>query len=168
MLKRILPLFAFVLLFSCTSNQELEENGVNSSEENEQVETPTTQTSKTFSASEDLLVRHWIFKDRVSADGKKSIKYGDESSQRLIHFEVDGFFKIYDSITDQRILDKGVSRIEQLSSGNWELKNEGKTLRLNYRKNEKIESEEYEVKTLSSTELITFSESKGTNTYIAK
>lgn len=168
MLKRILPLFAFVLLFSCTANQESEENGVSSSEGNEQEETATTQTSKTFSASEDLLVRHWIFKDRVSADGKKSIEYGDESSQRLIHFEVDGFFKVYDSITDQRILDKGVSRIEQLSSGNWELKNAGKILRLNYRNNDAIETEEFEVKTLSSTELITFSESKGTNSYTAK
>ncbi len=164
MLKRLAPLFLLFVLFSCSSDVDSE----NIQDAIEQEANTGNTKDKSFSSSEDLLVRHWLFINRVSNDGKKSIEYGDESSQRLIHFEVDGFFKVYDSITDQRILDKGVSRIEQLSSGNWELKNEGKLLRLNYRNNDNVDVEEYEVKTLTSSELVTYSDSKGTNTYLAK
>lgn len=159
MLKQTLSiLLVAFLIFACESEQ-----GVESS-----TDTSVKDEGVKSSASEDLIVRHWVFKERVSKDGQKRIEYGDESSQRLIHFEIDGFFKIYDSITDQRILDKGVSRIEQLASGNWELKDGGKQLKLNYRNNDKVDVEIYTVSSLTNTELVTVSETKGTTSYIAK
>lgn len=158
MLRLILSILLFASFFSCTS--EAESNLSN--------DTSSDTESKSNVGSEDLLAKHWVFKDRVSPDGEKRIEYGDESSQRIIHFEEGGFFKIYDSITDQRILDKGVSRIEQLASGNWDLKKGGKQLRLNYRNNDNVDVEEYNISTLTNTELITESPTKGTNTYVSK
>ena len=158
MLKLILPILILASFFSCTSEAE-----PNSSDDSD-----TAKETRSNVGTEDLLAKHWVFKQRVSPDGEKRIEYGDESSQRIIHFEVGGFFKIYDSITDQRILDKGVSRIEQLASGNWELKKGGEQLRLNYRNNDNVDVEEYNISTLTNTELITVSPTKGTNTYVSK
>lgn len=70
---------------------------------------------------EEALSKRWMYKERISTDGEKKFKYGDESSDVILRLDNNGYFIIYDSITDPRLIEKGVRKIEQRSSGQWEM-----------------------------------------------
>lgn len=70
---------------------------------------------------EEALSKRWMYKERVSTDGTKKFTYGNESSDVVLRLDNNGYFIIYDSITDPNLIEKGVRKIEQRSSGQWEL-----------------------------------------------
>lgn len=70
---------------------------------------------------EEALSKRWMYKEHVSTDGTKKFTYGNESSDVVLRLDNNGYFIIYDSITDPNLIEKGVRKIEQRSSGQWEL-----------------------------------------------
>lgn len=106
-----------LLLAACQAEADKDESqsGVN------EVNTGVEDASQLEKTREALLVRRWRFNERRSADGQSTVKYGDQSSDVVMRLERNGFYMVYDSITDQRIVDKGVRTLEQRHSGQWNL-----------------------------------------------
>lgn len=102
-----------LLLISCEDNNS------------ENTETPIKKKAENNGANEstmeEAVSKRWMYKERVSTDGEKKFSYGDESSDVILRLDNNGYFIIYDSITDPRLIEKGVRKIEQRSSGQWEL-----------------------------------------------
>lgn len=120
---RLVALFFLVGIigFSCENDEKA--SGDSSSEGNTEssVEEKVKSKSDIDEDIETLLVRRWKFNERTSASDEESMKFGDESSDVILRLEPNGFFMIYDSITNERIIEKGLKRIEQRSSGQWDL-----------------------------------------------
>jgi hypothetical protein len=115
---------------------------------------------------EALLVRRWRFNERKSADGKSSMKYGDQSSDVVMRLEENGFYIVYDSITDQRIIDKGVRTLEQRHSGQWNLIDEN-TLVLQRIASDTILFDTLMIDKLDDNELVTTTKNKNRITYFS-
>lgn len=113
---------------------------------------------------ESLLVRRWKFNERKSQDGESSIKYGDQSSDVVMRLEANGFYMVYDSITDKRILDKGVRTLEQRHSGQWNLLDEN-TLVLQRIGSDTILYDTLNIDKLDDNELVTTTRNKNKITY---
>jgi hypothetical protein len=149
-------LFAYLivglLLFQSCASEE-------TTSENVQIENDNTPSI------DDLLTNRWVYKERVNDEGTKRIEFGDESSQRIIRFEPNGHFMIYDSITNERIIEKGVPRIAKKSAGQWETR--GMTLILSHIENDTIRIEELTIERLESGELVTATANRGRVTYFA-
>jgi hypothetical protein len=115
---------------------------------------------------ETLLVRRWRFNERKSADGETTVKYGDQSSDVVMRLERNGFYMVYDSITDQRIIDKGVRTLEQRHSGQWNLIDEN-TLVLQRIGSDTIIFDTLLIDLLDDNELVTTTKNKNKITYFS-
>ena len=114
-MRNIITFFSvLVLLYSC-SESESESTPVNQQEDVSQ-ESVSKEVTK-----HDLIARRWRYNERTISESEEVMKFGDESSDVILRLEPNGFFMIYDSITNQDIIDKGIKRIEQRSSGQWDL-----------------------------------------------
>lgn len=120
---KLVALFFLVafILFSCKNDQKESNDSTKSSSGEVSVEDKIKSNSDIDEDIQSMLVRRWKFNERTSPDDKESMKFGDESSDVVLRLEPNGFFMIYDSITDERIIEKGLKRIEQRSSGQWDL-----------------------------------------------
>lgn len=145
-------LIALFILQGCSNEESTAENQV-------EVENDITPSI------EDILTNRWVYKERVNAEGTKRLEFGDESSQRIIRFEANGHFMIYDSITNERIVEKGVPRIAKKSAGQWETK--GMTLILSHIEDDTIRVEELVIEKLENGQLVTATSNRGRVTYYA-
>lgn len=109
----ILSLLLGLFLLSCEDGNKTDTNSPVKDENEEQVTKEVTM--------EEALAKRWMYKERVSTDGEKKFLYGDESSDVILRLDGNGYFIIYDSITDPNLIEKGVRKIEQRSSGQWDL-----------------------------------------------
>lgn len=110
-----LILIGLSLLFvSCgeNNNEEVEKKSAKNEVENQEPKESSIMSS---------LSKRWIHKKYISTDGKKEFSFGDGSSDVVLRLDNNGYFTIYDSITDTELIEKGVRKIEQRSSGQWEL-----------------------------------------------
>lgn len=69
-----------------------------------------------------------------------------------IEFEANGYFVFFDKITDQKMIDSGVSEIQERYKGQFTLN--GKNLKMNHFVNDSLITEEFEVQTLTADELV--------------
>jgi hypothetical protein len=69
-----------------------------------------------------------------------------------IEFEANGYYVFFDKITDQKMIDSGVSEIQERYKGQYSLK--GTDLKMNHFVNDSLITEEFEVQKLTSDELV--------------
>lgn len=69
-----------------------------------------------------------------------------------IEFEANGYYVFFDKITDQKMIDSGVSEIQERYKGQYSLK--GTVLKMNHFVNDSLMTEEFEVQKLTADELI--------------
>jgi hypothetical protein len=69
-----------------------------------------------------------------------------------IEFEANGYYVFFDKITDQKMIDSGVSEIQERYKGQYSLK--GTDLKMNHFVNDSLITEEFEVQKLTADELV--------------
>ena len=153
-MKNLFYLISLLFITSCGDGNE--EITTDANEKEELVE----------KTKEELLMRRWMFKEITSSDGEKSFSYDGSSSDVVLRIDKNGYFIIYDSITDLTITDKGIKRIEQRSAGQWQLIN-GDLLLLKKIFNDTIITDSLIIKELNDTKLVTASDSKKKITYFS-
>jgi hypothetical protein len=154
------------LFFACEEPKEVQDDKDDKDEkvvvdENKETVDEDKDYEKT---RESLLIRRWKFNERKSQDGKSSVTYGDQSSDVVMRLEANGFYMVYDSITDKRIIDKGVRTLEQRHSGQWNLIDEN-TLVLQRIGSDTILFDTLNIDKLDSEELVTTTRNKNKITY---
>jgi hypothetical protein len=137
-------LFSVIVLASCSSSDENSEPTVKEDKKDEQ---PKTELSN----SEKLSTR-WILVNRRTENGDKSKDYEKSPTSIVTYFEDNGYFRIYDSITEARNED-GVQKIELRNSGQWEIDQEG-SLVLRYTKPDTVVLERFAIQQLDKNTLI--------------
>lgn len=152
-------LMGLSLLFTSCEDKGHEET---SPDENKNTE---EQSAKELTM-EEALSKRWMYKERTSTDGEKKFSYGDESSDVILRLDHNGYFMIYDSITDQRIIEKGVRRIEQRSSGQWELLSED-LLVLRKISNDTVVVDSLQIESIRNDKLVTSTINKNKITYFS-
>lgn len=152
-------IFALLLTASCDNTEK------------EQVDPDKKTSEKVISNDEEQtpaekLSKRWVLVKRTSIDGEKVIEFDENNSSIITFFEDNGYFRVYDSLTDH---DKshGVKKIEQRQSGQWEITNDKLILR--YTLPDTVIIEEHIVEKLEDSELILKSTDKEQiNKYIIK
>jgi hypothetical protein len=69
-----------------------------------------------------------------------------------IEFEANGYYVFFDKITDQKMIDSGVSEIQERYKGQYSLK--GTDLKMNHFVNDSLITEQFEVQKLTADELV--------------
>lgn len=69
-----------------------------------------------------------------------------------IEFEANGYYVFFDKITDKKMIDSGVSEIQERYKGQYSLK--GTVLKMNHFVNDSLMTEEFEVQKLTTDELV--------------
>lgn len=69
-----------------------------------------------------------------------------------LEFEANGYYVFFDKITDEKMIESGVSEIQERYKGQYSLK--GKDLKMNHFVNDSLITEEFEVQKLSANELV--------------
>ena len=69
-----------------------------------------------------------------------------------LEFEANGYYVFFDKITDEKMIESGVSEIQERYKGQYSLK--GKDLKMNHFVNDSLVTEEFEVQKLSANELV--------------
>jgi hypothetical protein len=69
-----------------------------------------------------------------------------------IEFEANGYYVFFDKITDKKMIDSGVSEIQERYKGQYSLK--GTVLKMNHFVNDSLMTEEFEVQKLTADELV--------------
>lgn len=139
--------------------------------ETEKVDSEKNSSETIASNDEDLtpsekLSKRWVLVKRTTINEDKVIEFDENNSSVITFFEDNGYFRVYDSLTD---LDKshGVKKIEQRQSGQWEVLNNKLILR--YTQPDTVIVEEHEVQKLDNSELVLKSVEKNQiNKYIIK
>lgn len=144
---------------SCNNTEkektDVQDNSSDKIEANDKDLTPTEKLSK-----------RWVLVKRTSLDEEKVIEFDKENSSVITFFEDNGYFRVYDSLTDH---DKthGVKKIEQRQSGQWEFI-DGELI-LRYTRPDTVIVEKHEVQKLENSELILKSVDKDQiNKYVIK
>lgn len=114
MFRYLFLLLIVSIIFSCVSEDDAESQAEQNKEES------NLEKEKEHNL-EEILTRRWVYKEKTSEDGKEKFSYADSPSDVVLRLDENGYFMIYDSITDPKFVKKGVRRIEQRYSGQWEL-----------------------------------------------
>ena len=83
-----------------------------------------------------------------------------------IEFEANGYYVFFDKITDEKMIESGVSEIQERYKGQYSLK--GKNLKMNHFVNDSLITEEFEVQKLTADELVLKSKSSNHIEYYKK
>jgi len=133
-MKRLLSFTSFSLLLisaACTSNE------------------PKTE-EKTEKPVEVTINGEWtMYKEQKNG---KVVDSKGKPTAVSIEFEANGYFVFFDKITDQKMIDSGVSEIQERYKGQFTLN--GKNLKMNHFVNDSLITEEFEVQTLTADELV--------------
>ena len=127
----LLTLSLLVVSTSCSSNE------------------PKTE-EKTEKPVEVTINGEWtLFKEQKNG---KVVDSKGKPTAVSIEFEANGYFVFFDKITDQKMIDSGVSEIQERYKGQFTLN--GKNLKMNHFVNDSLITEEFEVQTLTADELV--------------
>ncbi|MEN9999622.1 MAG: hypothetical protein RI922_2612 [Bacteroidota bacterium] len=133
-MKRLLSFASFSLLLisaACSSNE------------------PKTE-DKIEKTTEVTINGEWtLFKEQKNG---KVVDSKGKPTAVSIEFETNGYFVFFDKITDQKMIDSGVSEIQERYKGQFTLN--GKNLQMNHFVNDSLITEEFEVQTLTANELV--------------
>lgn len=83
-----------------------------------------------------------------------------------LEFEANGYYVFFDKITDEKMIESGVSEIQERYKGQYSLK--GKDLKMNHFVNDSLITEEFEVQKLTADELVLKSKSSNHIEYYKK
>jgi hypothetical protein len=152
-------IFALLLTASCDNTEK------------EKVDSDKQSIEKVTDDKEELtpsemLSKRWVLVKRTSINEDKVIEFDENNSSIITFFEDNGYFRVYDSLTDH---DKshGVKKIEQRQSGQWEILEDKLVLR--YTHPDTVIIEEHVVEKLDDSELILKSIDKNQiNKYVIK
>tara|TARA_B100000508_G_scaffold91658_2_gene71470 strand:- start:36976 stop:37458 length:483 start_codon:yes stop_codon:yes gene_type:complete len=137
-------LLSSVILVSCDNTDKKDETTTPEDKEVQQIETELTDSEK--------LSTRWVLVNRRNESGDKSKDFEKEPTSIVTYFEDNGYFRVYDSITEARNED-GVQKIEQRNSGQWEINEDG-ILVLRFTKPDTVIVEEFEIQELDKDKLI--------------
>lgn len=136
-------LFSALVLGSCNTGEEEKTADPKDKE--------VAQQNEELTESEKLSTR-WVLVNRKNSAGDKSKDFEKEPTSIVTYFEDNGYFRVYDSITQARNED-GVQKIEQRNSGQWEFEEDGKLV-LRYTKPDTVIVERFEVQELNKNTLV--------------
>lgn len=139
-------LFALLLTASCTS---------------ESADKPAEEQSTP--AKDGILGRWKLTKEEQKTTREKGVEYSNQPTNIVLHIQKNGYFIIYDTFIDPAWKEKGLPLIQRRSKGQWAL--EGKQLSLTHLMDDSSYTEELEITSITSTELITKGKDKKANIY---
>jgi hypothetical protein len=155
--------YTFILVLFLTTSCNNTESGEVDSEK--KASEKTSRSDKDVTPSE-MLSKRWVLVKRTTINEDKVIEFNETNSSVITFFEGNGYFRVYDSLTDH---DKtqGVKKIEQRQSGQWEILDNKLILR--YTHPDTVIIEEHEIEKLEKSELVLKSVDKNQiNKYIVK
>lgn len=134
-----------------------------SSCETSEKDTSTTDNKKqqqegVISTENEKLSSRWVLVNRRNAKGDKSKDFEKIPTSIVTYFEDNGYFRVYDSITEARNED-GVQMIEQRNSGQWEIDENG-LLVLRYTEPDTVIVERFSIEELDKNKLVIKSKKK--------
>jgi len=133
-MKRIFSILSFFLLVvttSCSSNE------------------PKTE-EKSEKPVEATINGEWtLYKEQKNG---KLVDSKGKPTAVSIEFETNGYYVFFDKITDQKMIDSGVSEIQERYKGQYTLK--GTVLKMNHFVNDSLITEEFEVQKMTTDELV--------------
>jgi hypothetical protein len=136
-------LFSTLILSSCNTSEDQKDSTP--------VKKETKENNEELTESEKLSKR-WVLVNRQNSSGEKSKDFEKEPTSIVTYFEDNGYFRVYDSITEARNED-GVQKIEQRNSGQWEFDEDG-ALVLRYTKPDTVIIERFTVQELNKDALV--------------
>ena len=86
-----------------------------------------------------------------------------EPSTVILHLQQNGYFQIYDSLTDSKLVQASVPRIQQRSKGQWKL--HATHLLLTHYREDSTYMESLEIKRINENELVTRSNGNHSDVY---
>ncbi len=147
------PITAFVKIgFICTALVVVSSCNSNSEEKTESKKEDVKTTSKT-----QPIVRKWSLADDPQGH--------DKATKVVLSIEESGYFIIYDTIIDPKFAQAGISKIQPISKGQWNLKD--KKLTLNHLQADSSRSETFQVADITDKKLIIIGANNKKHTYIA-
>lgn len=139
-------LFVLLLTASCTS---------------ESTDKPAEE--QVASKKDDILGRWKLTKEEQKTTREKGVEYANQPTNIVLHIQKNGYFIIYDTFIDPSWKEKGLPLIQRRSKGQWAL--EGKQLSLTHLMDDSSYTEELEITSITSTELITKGKDRKANIY---
>jgi Lipocalin-like domain len=139
-------LFVLLLATSCTSES-----------------TEKTAEEQVTSEKTGILGRWKLTKEEQKTTREKGVQYADQPTNVVLHIQKNGYFTIYDTFIDPKWKEKGLPLIQRRSKGQWTL--EGKQLSLTHLMDDSSYTEELEITSITSSELITKGKDKKANIY---
>jgi hypothetical protein len=137
---------ALLLTTSCTEN------------------TPEKATNGVLSEDPKVIVGRWkLTKQERSKSAEKGVPYADQPTSIILHIQDNGYFTIYDTFIDPKWKSKGLPLIQRRSKGQWKL--DGKQLVLMHLSDDTSYTEQVEITTINSDELITRGQNQKSNVY---
>lgn len=142
-------LFSALVLSSCDSSEKESDHSTNNNKKAPK-ETKMTESEK--------LSTRWVLVNRRNTKGDKSKDFEKIPTSIVTYFEDNGYFRVYDSITEAKN-EEGVQMIEQRSSGQWEIDENG-LLVLRYTEPDTVILERFSIEELDKNILVIKSKKK--------
>lgn len=131
---------SILILGSCTSAPEQGENSV-----------------KENTIKEESIAKRWTLSDKTVEK--------EQAMEIILSMENNGYFMVYDTITDKNFIEAGINKIQPVSKGQWKVK-ENKLV-LNHIGNDSSHVEEFSIKSLNANTLVLVGSNHKTHTYIS-
>lgn len=125
--------------------------------------TEKTAEEQVTSEKTGILGRWKLTKEEQKTTREKGVQYADQPTNVVLHIQKNGYFTIYDTFIDPKWKEKGLPLIQRRSKGQWTL--EGKQLSLTHLMDDSSYTEELEITSITSSELITKGKDKKANIY---
>ena len=121
--------------------------------------TSSTEANEDKSELENVTIaKKWVLTDKVHDK--------DKTSKVIFSLEPNGYFMVYDSITDPKMIAAGIGRILPISRGQW--KTEGDKLIITHMSVDTIRPETLTIKKIESKELILLDNKNKAHKYISR
>lgn len=116
-----------------------------------------TTDSKETKVELKSLAKRWILSD--DRDKNKNV------IEVILSMEENGYFMIYDTITDKKFIDAGINKIQPVSKGQWKI-NDGKLV-LSHIMDDSTRIEEFSIQSLNSDKLIIIGSNNKKHIYLS-
>lgn len=116
-----------------------------------------TQDSKETKVDQKSLAKRWTLSD--DRDKNKNV------IEVILSLEENGYFIIYDTITDKKFIAAGINKIQPISKGQWKV-NDGK-LMLSHIMDDSTRVEEFSIKSLNLDKLVIIGSNNKKHTYLS-
>lgn len=113
--------------------------------------------------SKDLVGTWTLFKEEKSG---KTIDYSGVPSATKIEFKENGYFLLFDKITDEKMSNSGVGTIQDNLKGQYELSE--KTIKMNHYVGDSLITKEWSIQSVDGTTLIVKDNKSGKTSHFKK